>query len=129
MDLSQVHLHPYGIPPLVQTFAWFDPVAVTWGNDIYFDRGAYNPRNINSSTIERVAHELTHVAQFNRFGKAEFARWYLTFVALGRIPHPLDGRAATYAWNPLEWEANAGENLVTDLLREQRESSGEDLCH
>ncbi|MEJ2080405.1 MAG: DUF4157 domain-containing protein, partial [Acidobacteriota bacterium] len=125
IDFSKVRIHPYGLPDSVETFAWFDPGAFTWGNDIYFPQGGYDPNRIDSDTIGLVAHELTHVAQFNRLGEVDFAHLYILFAFLGRIPYPFNGMKATYVWNPLEWEAENFEQFIRQYLK-QLESSSED---
>jgi hypothetical protein len=76
LDLDQVSIHTNGIPKAVQ---WFNTLkngvgAVTWGNDIYYPPGGYNPTS--NKAIADLAHEIVHVWQYSMLGKPRFAWQY-----------------------------------------------------
>lgn len=77
IDLNQVNIHDDGLPYLVEKFNTLDNGvgAVTFGNDIYFPRGQFDSHtHVGISTI---CHELYHVSQYKRLGKAGFLKEYV----------------------------------------------------
>ncbi len=77
LNLDNIVVHPDGIPAIVQLFNTV-PGGVggfTFGNDIYFPRGAYDPSTADG--FASLGHEVAHVDQFRRLGTAGFAAQYI----------------------------------------------------
>lgn len=61
----------------------------TFGNDIYFPNGFYDPQS--HIGISSICHELYHVSQFNRLGKAGFIKEYIDSY-VGNIEEQVDSQ-------------------------------------
>ena len=75
-DLSRVVIH-LSIPWYVRKFAKITPAAYTSGNKIYFAPNQYDPSTVDG--IASIAHEITHVEQYRKYGKLRFRVKYLAF--------------------------------------------------
>ncbi|MBI2566652.1 MAG: DUF4157 domain-containing protein, partial [Candidatus Schekmanbacteria bacterium] len=64
-----------GFPAWSKPFLEGDELAFTLGDNIYFEKGKYNPSTRNG--IELIIHELHHVEQYAVLGKIDFLRIYL----------------------------------------------------
>jgi YD repeat-containing protein len=89
LNLNEVVIHPNGLPSVVERFNTVEggAGAFTFGNDIYFNSSEYRPNNVRG--IIQIGHELTHVSQYNRLGRAEFSRQYIgSYIdnIIGQIP-------------------------------------------
>ena len=67
-DFSQVRLHTDSEAAGLSSS--INAKAFTHGNDIYFNRGQFNPKTVEGQRL--VAHELTHVVQ----GRGKVGRWF-----------------------------------------------------
>ena len=65
---------------------WFvigEPNAFTFGNNIYFGAGKYDP--LTASGISLIGHEVDHVQDFQRFGIAPMTTDYISQYVGGRV--------------------------------------------
>jgi YD repeat-containing protein len=77
LNLDNIVVHTDGLPAFVQSFNTV-PGGVggfTFGNHIYFPRGAYDPHTV--SGFADLGHEVKHVDQFRRLGTAGFVIQYM----------------------------------------------------
>jgi hypothetical protein len=91
LKLNEVNIHTDGLPYLVEKLNTLQNGvgAFTFGSDIYFPAGHYDPQtNIGIGTI---AHEVYHVWQFSRLGKAGFVKQYIESY-VGNIEKQLDDK-------------------------------------
>ena len=114
--LQSVHIHTTGLPTIVELSEYISgpKKAVTWGNDVYFDAGQYDP--FTSEGIAAIAHEVAHVGQFAKLGKANFAAIYSKSYA-DNIDAGMSGTEA-YEKNILEMGPFAlEERIISDLKK------------
>jgi hypothetical protein len=122
IDLTQVNIHE-GIPSYVVG----DPGAYTEGNDIYFKPGEYDPYSVQG--LADIGHELTHVTQYAKLGRARFQNSYLS--QYFRLRDAGLGHDAAYRAISFEKQAfKMGEIIKNDLgnLMRQVGRQGGDPC-
>lgn len=110
-DLSRVVIH-LSIPWYVRRFARITPGAYTSGNKIYFAPGHYDPNTVTG--IASIAHELTHIQQYRKYGKLRFRLKYLVFFFKNKGKQMEDSEA--YEGIPFEKEAFEKEQEVKKYL-------------
>ncbi|HXG94188.1 MAG TPA: DUF4157 domain-containing protein [Blastocatellia bacterium] len=112
INLEKVRIWPNGIPFYVPMKA----AAYTGRNRIHFARGVYDPRSYEGLAL--IAHELTHVAQYEKHGVWRFRLMYVKSWLVELFRNRSFNEA--YRQNCFEVEARAVEQKVYDDLCNRR---------
>ncbi|WP_045855612.1 eCIS core domain-containing protein [Teredinibacter purpureus] len=125
-DFSHVRIHSN--PAANALSQHYSARAFTYGRDIVFSSGEYNPRSVTGRHL--LAHELTHVLQ-QTGGPSSVGISPVGSQYVQRVP----GVDAPDSWNavvaPIQWPTNAGRNRVAQEAKSRmlRTTSGQNLIN
>jgi len=111
-NLGDIRVH-IGIPHSIMRLGLGSTKAVTFGNDIYFREGAYDPKTARGLSL--IAHEVAHTVQYDKYGKIGFLKAYAAEFQLLRSR----GLSPYDAYQNISFEilANSKQTEVFNALR------------